>query len=100
MSVLSNDEFYVEEILDIRKSGATVKYLVKWSSEGEGEGETTWEPKKNVLPSCQELVDNFMAKVRFFVFVVVKFSFFLQMNIICVFFTFSFPLKVKRILLG
>ena len=78
MSVLSNDEFYVEEILDIRKSGATVKYLVKWS-----EGDPTWEPKKNVVPSCQELVDNFMAKVRFFVFVVVKFSFFLQMNIIC-----------------
>ena len=58
MSVMSDDEFEVEEILDTRQSGATVEYLVKWS-----EGDPTWEPAKNVVPSCQELVDMFKAKV-------------------------------------
>ena len=55
---MSDDEFEVEEILDTRQSGATVEYLVKWS-----EGDPTWEPAKNVVPSCQELVDMFKAKV-------------------------------------
>ena len=59
MSVMSDDEFEVEEILDTRQSGATVEYLVKWS---EG-GDPTWEPAENVVPSCQELVDMFKAKV-------------------------------------
>ena len=58
MSVMSDDEFEVEEILDTRQSGATVEYLVKWS-----EGDPTWEPAENVVPSCQELVDMFKAKV-------------------------------------
>ena len=58
MSVMSDDEFEVEEILDTRQSGATVEYLVKWS-----EGDPTWEPEENVVRSCQELVDIFMKKV-------------------------------------
>ena len=58
MSVMSDDEFEVEEILDTRQSGATVEFLVKWS-----EGDPTWEPEENVVPSCQELVDIFMKKV-------------------------------------
>ena len=58
MSVMSDDEYEVEEILDTRQSGETVEYLVKWS-----EGDPTWEPAKNVVPSCQELVDMFKAKV-------------------------------------
>ena len=71
MSVMSDDEFEVEEILDTRQSGATVEYLVKWS-----EGDPTWEPAKNVVPSCQGLIDMLMAKVRFFLFLMVKFPFF------------------------
>ena len=63
MSGLADDEFYVEDILDTRRSGATVEYLVKWS-----EGDPTWEPAKNVVPSCQELINMLMAKVRFFCF--------------------------------
>ena len=60
MSVLSDDEFDVEEILEIRphSTEATVEYLVKWC-----EGDPTWEPAQNVIPACQELVDEFMAKV-------------------------------------
>ena len=60
MSVMSDDEFEVEEILDTRQSGATVEFLVKWEGY---DGETTWEPEENLVPSCQELVDTFMKKV-------------------------------------
>ena len=60
MSVMSDDEFEVEEILDTRQSGATVEYLVKWEGD---DGDPTWEPEENVVPSCQELVDIFMKKV-------------------------------------
>ena len=57
---MSDDEYDVEEILEIRphSTEATVEYLVKWC-----EGEPTWEPAQNVIPSCQQLVDEFMAKV-------------------------------------
>ena len=58
MSGLADDEFYVEDILDTRQSGASVEYLVKWS-----EGDPTWEPEENVVPYYQELVDLFMVKV-------------------------------------
>ena len=64
MSGLADDEYDVEDILDTRRSGATVEYLVKWSHNLG----TTWEPEKNVVPSCQGLIDMLMAKVRFFCF--------------------------------
>ena len=86
MSGLADDEFYVEDILDTRQSGASVEYLVKWS-----EGDPTWEPAKNVVPSCQGLIDTLMAKVRFFVFDG-QIPFLLQ-NIICNFFYILCSLK-------
>ena len=73
MSELSDDEYDVDEILDIREHSteATVEYLVKWC-----EGDPTWEPAKNVLPTCQGMVDEFMAKVRLDLFLIVKLPYF------------------------
>jgi hypothetical protein len=50
------EEWEVEEILDKRKKGKGVQYLVSWK--GFGPQENSWEPEAN-LKNCQELRETF-----------------------------------------
>ena len=49
-------EYEVEEILQSRKRGQGIQYLVKWKDYGNEEN--TWEPRRNVT-NAEELIDNF-----------------------------------------
>ena len=49
----------VEEILGVRKRGATIQYLVKWK--GYGPDDNTWEPSKN-LTDAKDAIEEFLRK--------------------------------------
>ena len=51
------EEYVVEKILDMKKQGSAVKYLIKW--EGFDDEFNSWEPKSN-LNNCLELVERFI----------------------------------------
>lgn len=51
----SDEEFVVEAILDKRKKGGKVEYLIKWK--GYPREESTWEPQENL--NCPELLKEF-----------------------------------------
>lgn len=51
--------YIVESILDHRKKGRSVQYLVKW--EGFGEGDNSWEPAKNL---AAELVESYKTRMK------------------------------------
>ena len=50
-------EYEVEAILDVKKVGCGVKYLVKWS--GYPVEENTWEPHRNLTNVTLSLQDFF-----------------------------------------
>ena len=50
------EEYEVEAILDSRKKGRYIKYLVKWK--GYSNAENSWEPRGNVR-HAEEEVENF-----------------------------------------
>ena len=50
-------EYEVERILDCQRQGKQLRYLVKWKDYSNAEN--TWEPRKNLLPNCQRLLDQF-----------------------------------------
>jgi hypothetical protein len=52
------EEYIVEAILDLRKKGARVEYLIKWS--GWPDSSNTWEPEANL--NCNDLVEDFKRK--------------------------------------
>ena len=50
----AEDEFAVEAVLDGRRAGSAVEYLVKWA--GFPSSENTWEPEAN-LQDCVKLLE-------------------------------------------
>ncbi|KAM7542277.1 hypothetical protein Aperf_G00000019410 [Anoplocephala perfoliata] len=52
---MSESEYEVEQILDVRIRNGVKEYLLKW--EGYDESESTWEPEKNL--KCVKLVKKF-----------------------------------------
>ncbi|OAV85211.1 hypothetical protein PTTG_30698 [Puccinia triticina 1-1 BBBD Race 1] len=53
------EEWEVEEILDCRRQGKKIQYLVAWK--GYGPDTNSWEPDIN-LTNCKELVEEFNSK--------------------------------------
>jgi len=53
---LSENEYYVEEVLDKRIFNGKTEYLIKW--EGWSEQDSTWEPIDN-LQNIKNLIDKF-----------------------------------------
>jgi Chromo (CHRromatin Organisation MOdifier) domain len=49
--------YEVEKVLDYQELGRNKWYLVKWK--GFSSNENTWEPRKNLLPNCQPLLNQF-----------------------------------------
>ena len=56
VEVEGHPEYEVEQVLDHRKRGRGVQYLIKWK--GYGHKENTWEPASN-LSHAKELLDEF-----------------------------------------
>ena len=54
--VEEEEEYKVEAILDSRKKGRYIEYLVKWK--GYSDAENSWEPHGNVRHAKEE-VENF-----------------------------------------
>ena len=54
--VEEEEEYEVETILDSRKRGRYIEYLVKWK--GYSDAENSWEPRRNVR-HAEEEVENF-----------------------------------------
>ena len=52
-----DEEFEVEAILDSRKRGKGVQYLVHWK--GYPDHERTWEPLRNLIPDTDNLLRDF-----------------------------------------
>jgi len=59
----SDEEYEVEKILDKRKFGRQIKYLIKWK--GYGEEHNTWEPLKN-LKHCQMMLEGYRLEKRIY----------------------------------
>lgn len=56
--VVQGDEFHeIEEILDYRKTGRSIQYLVGWKNYGVGD--RTWEPASTLEQDAPELVSEF-----------------------------------------
>lgn len=56
---LEDDEYEVEEVVDLKKFGRQWKYLVKWA--GWPTSQNTWEPQSN-LTNCGRLVEDYHRK--------------------------------------
>jgi hypothetical protein len=56
VEVEGHPEYEVEQVLDQRKRGRGIQYLIKWK--GYGHEENTWEPASN-LSHAKELLDKF-----------------------------------------
>ena len=56
VEVEGEEEFEVEQILDAKWFGRTLKFLVKWK--GYSDADNTWEPESN-LTHCQDLLLKF-----------------------------------------
>ena len=54
--VEEEEEYKVKAILDSRKKGQYIEYLVKWK--GYSDAEHSWEPRRNVH-HAEEEVENF-----------------------------------------
>jgi hypothetical protein len=52
-------EWEVEEVLDCRRWGKKMEYLISWK--GYGAGDNSWEPEAN-LDNCKQTVEEFNAK--------------------------------------
>eukprot|EP00794_Sanderia_malayensis_P014657 gene14657-16174_t len=60
-SIINDDMYTVERILDSRKRGGKIQYLIKWS--GYPSFANTWEPEENILDKA--LLERFHeAKLR------------------------------------
>ena len=57
--VEEEEEFEVNDIIDKRKRGSKIEYLVSWK--GYGPEEDSWEPAEN-LGNAQDVVDRFNIK--------------------------------------
>jgi len=55
ISINEEEEFEVEEILDVRKHYGKTQYLIKWK--GYPLSDASWEPKSNL--NCPELIKKF-----------------------------------------
>ncbi|KAL1915699.1 uncharacterized protein VTP21DRAFT_6458 [Calcarisporiella thermophila] len=55
------EEFEVEKILKHRRSGKTIKYLLKWK--GYSDSENTWEDEKN-LTGAKDLIEEYWQEHR------------------------------------
>jgi hypothetical protein len=60
-SELSDNEYYVEKVLDKKIEGGEVRYLIKW--EGWAVENSTWEPLDN-LGNIQNLLEKFERESR------------------------------------
>ena len=56
-SPLAEDEYLVEELLDRKGDGVSLKYLVKWR--GYPRSEATWESRIELLRRCADLVESY-----------------------------------------
>jgi predicted aspartyl protease len=56
IEIEGQEEHLVEEVLDSRRRGRGIQYLVKW--EGYDRNENSWEPSRN-LPRAQEAIRDF-----------------------------------------
>lgn len=57
----SNEEFEVEDIIDKRKRGKNVQYLVKWV--GYDKSENSWEPARN-LSGSKEKINEYNRRIH------------------------------------
>jgi chromobox protein 1 len=57
---LSENEYYVEKVLDKKIEDGEVQYLIKW--EGWSIDQSTWEPKEN-LENIKHLIEDFEREV-------------------------------------
>jgi hypothetical protein len=53
------EEYEVEEILDVAKKSRKLRWLVKWK--GYGYEDNTWEPREN-LTHCRSALETFYQK--------------------------------------
>ena len=59
VEVEGESEWEVEEVLDCRRRGKKLEYLVSWK--GYGKGDNSWEPEAH-LNNCKRIVKEFKAK--------------------------------------
>jgi hypothetical protein len=55
-----DEEFVVESLLNVRTKGGVKQFLVKW--EGYSAKHNSWEPRKELIQSCLDLVQEIEAK--------------------------------------